>query len=91
MNVRADGAVNVEGPKGKLAWTLPKQITGEGRRQPTFHSIAAAKTARCARCTAFPARWSTTWSRGVSEGFMKDLEIQGVGFKAAVKGSHPRI
>ena len=26
LNVSGDGAVSVEGPKGKLAWTLPKQI-----------------------------------------------------------------
>ena len=26
LNVAGDGAVSVEGPKGKLSWTLPKQI-----------------------------------------------------------------
>ena len=27
--IAQDGAVSVEGPKGKLAWTLPREITGE--------------------------------------------------------------
>ena len=28
LNISGDGAVSAEGPKGKLAWTLPKQIKG---------------------------------------------------------------
>src|SRR5450432_380803 len=27
LNVSNEGALQVEGPKGKLSWTLPKQIT----------------------------------------------------------------
>lgn len=81
-----DGAVNVEGPKGKLAWTLPKEITAkvdgntvafdrgsEDRKTRALHGLARALV--------------NNMVRGVSEGFVKDLEIQGVGFKAAVKGA----
>jgi len=80
------GAVNVEGPKGKLAWTLPREITAkvegstvafvrgnEDRKTRALHGLARALV--------------NNMVRGVSEGFVKDLEIQGVGFKAAVKGS----
>src|SRR5258708_39850197 len=28
VTISGEGAVNAEGPKGKLAWTLPKQIKG---------------------------------------------------------------
>jgi large subunit ribosomal protein L6 len=82
----ADGAVNVEGPKGKLAWTLPKEIkakvdgnvvafdrAGEDRKTRALHGLSRALV--------------NNMIRGVSEGFVKDLEIQGVGFKAAVKGA----
>ena len=27
LNVSSEGTLQVEGPKGKLSWTLPKQIT----------------------------------------------------------------
>ncbi len=31
-------------------------------------------------------RWWPTWSRGVSAGYTKTMEIQGTGFRAAVNG-----
>ncbi len=80
----ADGAVNVEGPKGKLAWTLPGGITGkvEGtkitllcgeRSSSALHGLSRALV--------------NNMVNGVTNGYVKELEIQGVGFKAAVKGS----
>ena len=29
VNISNDGAVAVEGPKGKLSWTLPRDITAK--------------------------------------------------------------
>jgi large subunit ribosomal protein L6 len=85
LSVSGDGAVSVEGPKGKLAWTLPKQIkarvegmhvsldrSGEDRKVRALHGLSRALI--------------NNMVTGVSTGFVKDLEIQGVGFKAAVKG-----
>ncbi len=85
LNVSADGAVNVEGPKGKLAWTLPREIkgkvtdnkftlerTGEERKVRALHGLSRALI--------------NNMVTGVSNGFIRDLEIQGVGFKAAVQG-----
>ncbi len=82
----ADGAVNVEGPKGKLAWNLPKQITGklEGNRLAFDRSTEDRKVRAL---HGLSRALVNNMVRGVSEGFVKDLEIQGVGFKAAVKGS----
>ncbi|MFZ0616451.1 MAG: 50S ribosomal protein L6 [Chthoniobacterales bacterium] len=82
----ADGnQVTVEGPKGKLNWELPKAISltvegtkltvergSENREVRALHGLSRALV--------------NNMVTGVSAGFRKDLEIQGVGFRAAVKG-----
>ena len=86
LNVSGGGALSVEGPKGKLEWTLPKQISAsiegnhvsinrnsEDRKVRALHGLSRALV--------------NNMVTGVSTGFVKDLEIQGVGFKAAVKGT----
>jgi len=85
LNVSGAGAVNVEGPKGKLSWTLPPAIKArvegasvifdrkdETRQVRALHGLSRALVANMVT--------------GVSTGFSKELEIQGVGFKAAVQG-----
>ena len=85
VNVGAEGAVTVEGPKGKLSWNLPKAVRarvegrsvsldrdGETRQVKALHGLSRALIANMVT--------------GVNEGFKKELEIQGVGFKAAVQG-----
>jgi len=75
--------VFVEGPKGKLNWELPRRTSlkvengkvvvsreGEDARAKALHGLSRALV--------------NNMVRGVSEGFVKKLEIQGVGFKAAV-------
>jgi large subunit ribosomal protein L6 len=77
--------VTVEGPKGKLNWELPKgiSISVEG----TTASVARANDDREVRALHGLARaLVNNMVTGVSAGFRKDLEIQGVGFRAAVKG-----
>src|SRR5712671_3116927 len=77
--------VMVEGPKGKLNWELPKRTTlrvddgkvivsrdGDDSQARALHGLSRALV--------------NNMVRGVSEGFSKKLEIQGVGFKAAVQG-----
>jgi len=81
------GHVSVTGPKGTLAWQLPKCISvsvdganvvltraSEDRDDRAKHGLSRALLANMVT--------------GVSAGFVKDLEIHGVGFKAAVKASH---
>ncbi|MDQ3625268.1 MAG: 50S ribosomal protein L6 [Verrucomicrobiota bacterium] len=90
LNIAADGAVSVEGPKGKLAWTLPKEIkatidgnkvaferSSEERKVRALHGLSRALV--------------NNMVNGVSAGFVKDLEIQGVGFKAAVQGKNLKL
>lgn len=77
--------VQVEGPRGRLEFTLPARTSAEvkdgrlvvGRaddqpRSRAFHGLARAVI--------------NNMVRGVTDGFVKQLEIQGVGFKAAVQG-----
>jgi len=78
--------VHVEGPKGKLDWELPRHTSlkvengkilvsrqGDAAHIKALHGLSRALV--------------NNMVRGVSEGFMKKLEIQGVGFKAAVLGN----
>ena len=88
VSVKSDpqGNVTVEGPKGKLEWTMPEGITLE-------ESEGTVTVKRATENRRFKALHGTSRSlisnmvEGVSEGFVKELEIQGVGFRAAVKGS----
>jgi large subunit ribosomal protein L6 len=77
--------VHVEGPKGKLDWELPHRTSlkvedgkivvnraGEDAQTRALHGTSRSLV--------------NNMVKGVSEGFVKKLEIQGVGFKAAVTG-----
>ena len=77
--------VSVEGPKGKLNFELPRRTSlkveganvlisrqGDDAQAKALHGLSRALV--------------NNMVRGVSEGFVKKLEIQGVGFKAAVQG-----
>jgi large subunit ribosomal protein L6 len=77
--------VSVEGPKGKVARTFAPVVD---------ITVADAKvTVKPSEETRFSrAMYGTTRSiiasmvKGVTDGYKKELEIQGVGFKAALKG-----
>jgi large subunit ribosomal protein L6 len=77
--------VFVEGPKGKLDWELPRRTSlkvqdgkiivsrdGDDAQAKALHGLSRALV--------------NNMVNGVAEGFVKKLEIQGVGFKAAVQG-----
>lgn len=85
LNITGEGTVSAEGPKGKLAWTLPKQIKGrvEGT---TVHIERTSEDRKVRALHGLSRALVNNIVTGVSTGFTKDLEIQGVGFKAAVKG-----
>jgi len=82
--------VSVEGPKGKLNWELPRRTSlkieegkvvvsrqGDDADAKALHGLSRALV--------------NNMVRGVSEGFIKKLEIQGVGFKAAVQGTNVNL
>jgi large subunit ribosomal protein L6 len=78
--------VSVEGPKGKLDFEMPSRTSakldganllvsrdGDDAQAKALHGLSRALV--------------NNMIKGVSEGFVKKLEIQGVGFKAAVQGN----
>jgi large subunit ribosomal protein L6 len=77
--------ISVEGPKGKLAWELPKRTSlkveagkivvsreGDDAQAKALHGLSRSLV--------------NNMIKGVHEGYVKKLEIQGVGFKASVAG-----
>ena len=78
-----EGAVNVEGPKGKLSWRLPAGISGKVDGKTL--TVASANDSLGA-LFGLSRALINNMIVGVTTGYVKDLEIQGVGFKAAVKG-----
>jgi len=79
--------VSVSGPKGELAYNLPDGIDvavdgsvvsflrgGDTRELRSLHGLVRSLVANMVT--------------GVQQGFVKELEIQGVGFKAAVQGQN---
>ena len=78
-------ALHVQGPKGKLSTPVPPGITfaldkdgltasrqNDERQQRAFHGLARAL--------------ANNAIQGVTTGFTKELDVVGVGFKAAVEG-----
>lgn len=86
LSISGEGAVSAEGPKGKLEWTLPKQIQGRVEGS-TVHIERSSEDRKVRALHGLSRALVNNIITGVSTGFVKDLEIQGVGFKAAVKGS----
>lgn len=86
VTVKNDGGVvTVEGPKGKLAFTLPTGIEVSNENEKL--TVTRTSETRQSRALHGTARAIVNnMIDGVSKGFVKDLEIQGVGFRAAVKG-----
>jgi large subunit ribosomal protein L6 len=85
LTISGEGAVSAEGPKGKLGWTLPKQIKGRVEGS-TVHIERTSEDRKVRALHGLSRALVNNIVTGVSTGFTKDLEIQGVGFKAAVKG-----
>jgi large subunit ribosomal protein L6 len=85
VNVDNEGAVSVEGPKGKLSWRLPRDIKGSVRDN-RVSLMREAETRSVKALHGLSRSLVHNMVQGVSEGFSKQLEIEGVGFKAAVQG-----
>ncbi len=75
----------VEGPKGKLEWDVPRGIdvaVEEGTVE-----VKRAGDSRTERSLQGTTRsLISNMVEGVSQGFVKQLEVKGVGYRAAVKG-----
>ena len=78
---------NFEGPKGKMAVTLPTELSGsvkdgklliersnDEKHVKSLHGLYRALTANVVK--------------GITDGFSKELEVVGVGYRAAVQGKN---
>lgn len=77
--------VLVEGPKGKLNWELPARTAAKVEGT----SVTVSRISEDAQARALHGlsrALINNMVKGVSDGFVKKLEINGVGFKAAVAG-----
>ncbi|MBM3829599.1 MAG: 50S ribosomal protein L6 [Verrucomicrobia bacterium] len=77
--------VLVEGPKGKLQQAIPARVTAAVDKD----KVLVARDGDDAEAKALHGLTRALINnmvKGVSEGYVKKLEIHGVGFKAAVKG-----
>ncbi|ATC63420.1 50S ribosomal protein L6 [Nibricoccus aquaticus] len=80
-----NGTVLVEGPKGKVSKTFAPDVKISVADKKV--SFVPADDSRFARAMYGTARSIVAGMvKGVTEGYVKDLEIQGVGFKANLKG-----
>jgi len=78
--------VAAEGPKGKLDLNLPRLTAAEVKG----NEVVVTRTSDLAEARAMHGLARALVNnlvKGVSEGFTKKLEIQGVGFKASIKGT----
>jgi large subunit ribosomal protein L6 len=87
VNIDNDGGIAVEGPKGKLNWKLPRDISAKiDNNKVTLARSAETRSAKALH--GLSRALVNNMVEGVSKGFSKDLEIEGVGFKAAVQGQN---
>lgn len=85
VKVDENRQVSVEGPKGKLSYELPEGINLK-QEDSTLRVERESEERRVRALHGTAARLIGNMVTGVSTGFTKQLEIQGVGFRAAVKG-----
>lgn len=78
--------VSVKGPKGELSFTLPEAVKGSLKDgEFTLTPVEGAKNAS--------AMWGMSRTmvenmiQGVTNGFTKELELRGVGYRASMKGN----
>lgn len=77
--------IRVEGPKGKMASTLPENLSVEieGER---LHVRRQDDTAKAKALHGLTRKLVANMVEGVSQGFKRVLEINGVGYRAELKG-----
>ncbi|MCU0652017.1 MAG: 50S ribosomal protein L6 [Candidatus Omnitrophica bacterium] len=81
-----DGFMHVEGPKGKLTRPISYRITFETKDGQGFLQRAGDSKLDKSLHGLYRALM-VGMIQGVTEGFVKELEIIGVGFKAQVQGN----
>ncbi len=84
VEVKIDGSVvTVKGAKATLTREFSSEHEHRGRGQRKSSSLVRTTTSTTAHCTASPAAWIHNMVVGVTEGFKKELSVQGVGYRVA--------
>ena len=85
-----DGSLTVKGPKGELSMTFVEDVTvSQGEDGITIKPADESKKAR--------AMWGMQRAlvanlvKGVADGFEKDLELVGVGYRAQMQGKDVKL
>jgi large subunit ribosomal protein L6 len=81
-----DSTVTVEGPKGKLIKQLPLRVNAQ-LKENQVHVGRLGNIASDRALQGLYRALIANMIKGVTEGYKKELEIVGTGFKAAVQGS----
>lgn len=83
---RDGNVVAVKGPKGELSFTVPRKITVE-IADGNVNVNRAGSDATSKSMHGLSRTLIANMVHGVTKGFSKQLEIQGVGYRAAMQGS----
>src|SRR3989344_3952620 len=88
VEVKLDGQnLHVKGPKGSLTWQAPKEVALKMEDSKIRTSIGDSGDRK------LRSLWGTTRAlinnmvRGVTEGFVRKLEVVGVGYRVVVAGT----
>lgn len=81
----SNGSVQLEGPKGKLSFTLPRGVSIETKDEKIIISRASDAKQDSANQGTVRATLANMVV-GVTQGHKRTLEIQGVGFRAQAQG-----
>ena len=77
--------VTVKGPKGTLNWEIPNGIAGKVADGKITFTIVNEST-KFSALHGLTRAMTNNMVVGVSEGFTKELELQGVGYRAKIEG-----
>ena len=89
VTASVDGkTVKVKGPKGELKVKLVHEVDATHRRRRHHRHAAQGHGAGRRRCGACRRTLVNNLVVGVTNGFTQKLEIQGVGYRAAVQGKN---
>ncbi|MDZ4405661.1 50S ribosomal protein L6 [Prosthecobacter sp.] len=86
IKIGDDRSVHVKGPKGELGWNLPLGVKVDADAK-TINVTRESDERQVRALHGTTQRLISNMLIGVSQGYTKNLEIHGVGFRAAVKGS----
>ena len=87
VNVTIEGqTVTVKGPKGQLAWTIAEEITVKQEGSDLLLT-ANGDSKRAMSMWGLSRTLVANMVQGVTAGFEETLELVGVGYRAAMKGT----